>query len=163
MKYLFSFLFSAFFIISNAQSQKNVPLLKYEDLEKKIQTEGKDKFLVVNFWSTTCAPCVKELPHFEMINAENAKNPNFKMILVSLDRAKDLEKVKKFISEKKLSAEVLLLDDIKRMNTWIPRFDIEWDGVIPVTVFYKNGSKVDFNNGEMSHEELEKIVKKYLN
>lgn len=137
--------------------QTEVPTMKYEDLEKRIQKEN-DKLLVVNFWATTCAPCVKELPHFMEINHKFRENPKFKMILVSLDRLVDKERVIKFIKNKNLTAEVILLDDIKRMNTWIPRFEKDWDGNIPVTIFYKNGQKVHFNDGEMSKEDLEKTI-----
>lgn len=140
----------------NAQ-QTEVPSMKYEDLEKRIQKEN-DKLLVVNFWATTCAPCVKELPDFMEINNKLKDNPKFKMILVSLDRLVDKERVIKFIKNKNLTAEVILLDDIKRMNTWIPRFEKNWDGNIPVTIFYKNGQKIHFNDGEMSKEDLEKTI-----
>ncbi|NML68953.1 TlpA family protein disulfide reductase [Chryseobacterium sp. RP-3-3] len=140
----------------NAQ-QTEVPSMKYEGLEKRIQKEN-DKLLVVNFWSTTCAPCVKELPDFMEINNKFKDNPKFKMILVSLDRLVDKERVIKFIKNKNLTAEVVLLDDVKRMNTWIPRFEKDWDGNIPVTIFYKNGEKIHFNDGEMSKEDLEKTI-----
>ncbi|SEW42549.1 Thioredoxin-like [Chryseobacterium wanjuense] len=148
------------FTISKAQ-QTTVSAVKYEELEKRIQEE-KNKLLVVNFWATTCAPCVKELPHFMEINKKYSENPNFKMILVSLDRLVDKERVIKFIKNKNLTAEVILLDDIKRMNTWIPRFEKNWDGNIPVTIFYKNSEKVHFNDGEMSKEDLEKTIVKNL-
>lgn len=141
--------------------QTNVSVVKYEDLEKRIQLE-KDKLLVVNFWSTTCAPCVKELPHFMEVNANYSNHKKYKMILVSLDRLADKERVLKFIKNKNLTAEVLLLDDIKRMNTWIPRFEKGWDGNIPVTLFYKNGAKFYFNDGEMSKEDLDKTIKENL-
>jgi len=144
----------------NAQ-QTEVPSMKYEDLEKRIQKEN-DKLLVVNFWATTCAPCVKELPDFMEINNKFKDNPKFKMILVSLDRLVDKERVIKFIKNKNLTAEVIILDDIKRMNTWIPRFEKDWDGNIPVTIFYKNGQKVHFNDGEMSKEDLEKTINENL-
>lgn len=155
---LFSFIVS---ISAFKAQQTTVSSVKYEELEKRIQQE-KDKLLVVNFWATTCAPCVKELPHFMEVNNKNTSNPKFKMILVSLDRLVDKERVIKFIKTKNLTAEVILLDDIKRMNTWIPRFEKDWDGNIPVTIFYKNGEKVHFNDGEMSKEELENIVTKNL-
>lgn len=161
MKNFFNLLFLLVcFSIAKAQ-QAAVVSVKYEELEKRIQQE-KDKFLVVNFWSTTCGPCVKELPHFMEVNNKYAGNPKFKMILVSLDRLADMEKVVKFIKNKNLNAEVILLDDIKRMNTWIPRFNKDWDGNIPVTIFYKNGQKVYFNDGDMSKEDLEKIVEQNL-
>lgn len=141
--------------------QTDVPSMKYEDLEKRIQKES-DKLLVVNFWSTTCAPCVKELPDFMEINNKFKDHPKYKMILVSLDRLVDKPRVMKFIKNKNLTAEVILLDDIKRMNTWIPRFEKNWDGNIPVTIFYKNGEKVHFNDGEMSKEDLEKTINNNL-
>ena len=141
---------------------KYIQLIKYEQLENKIKEE-KDVLLVLNFWSTTCAPCVKELPDFMEVNKKFKDNPKYKMLLVSLDRAKDKERVIEFIKKKNLTAEVVLLDDIKRMNTWIPRFEKKWDGNIPVTIFYKNGEKVHFNDGEMSKEELEKTIMKNLN
>ncbi|MGI9651070.1 TlpA family protein disulfide reductase [Chryseobacterium sp. RLHN22] len=140
----------------------DIPMIKYELLEQKIKEE-KDVFLVLNFWSTTCAPCVKELPDFMEVNKKFKANPKFKMLLVSLDRAKDKDRVIQFIKNKKLTAEVVLLDDIKRMNTWIPKFEKNWDGNIPVTIFYKNGEKIHFNDGEMSKEELENTITKNLN
>ena len=157
----FSIVFLFCFIIGKSQVQKDISVIKYEELENKIKNE-KAEFVVVNFWSTTCAPCVKELPHFMEVNKEFKENPNFKMLLVSLDRLKDKEKVLNFIKNKNLTAEVILLDDIKRMNTWIPRFDENWDGVIPVTLFYKNGKKVSFNNCEMSKDELLKTINTYF-
>lgn len=144
-----------------SQLQKDIPMMKYEELEERIQKD-KDQLVVVNFWSTTCAPCVKELPDFMIVNEKFKNNPKYKMLLVSLDRAKDQEKVIQFIKKKNLTAEVVLLDDIKRMNTWIPKFDKNWEGNIPVTIFYKNGEKVHFNDGEMSKEELENIINKNL-
>lgn len=162
MKNLITILFLFFCAMISKAQQTSVSVVKYEELEKRIQYE-KDKLLVVNFWSTTCAPCVKELPHFMEINKKYSDNPKFKMILVSLDRLVDKERVIKFIKNKNLIAEVILLDDIKRMNTWIPRFEKDWDGNIPVTVFYKNGEKVHFNDGEMSEEELENTIVKNLN
>ena len=162
MKTLVKILILIFPFVMNAQIQTDVSLIKYEDLEKRINQE-KDKFLVVNFWATTCAPCVKELPHFIEVNNKYSKNLNFKMLLVSLDMARDKAKVINFIKNKNLNAEVVILDDNKRMNTWIPKFQNDWEGEIPVTFFYKNGKKVFFNNGEMSLEELESAITKYYN
>jgi len=162
MKTLVKFLLLIFPIVMNAQLQADVSLIKYEDLEKRISQE-KDKFVVLNFWATTCAPCVKELPHFIEVNKKYSQNPNFKMLLVSLDMARGKQKVINFIKAKKLTAEVVILDDNKRMNTWIPKFQKDWEGEIPVTFFYKNGEKVFFNNGEMSLEELESAINKNYN
>lgn len=159
--FLFSVIFVFAFYVFSAQVQSKVEVVKFEELEKRIQSE-KDKTLVVNFWATTCAPCVKELPHFVEVNHENKSNPNFKMLLISLDRLKDMPKVLKFIKNKNITVEVILLDDVKRMNTWIPRFDKDWQGEMPVTILYQNGKKIHFQNGEMSKLELQNILTKYL-
>ncbi len=156
MKNFFTAILLLLCIAAFAQ-QKEIPLLKYEELQQKILDE-KAAFVVVNFWSTTCAPCLRELPDFMQVNEKYNGNPDFKMLLVSLDRSKDLERVRKFIRDKNLTAEVVILDDNKRMNTWIPKFDENWGGEIPVTVFYRNGSKVHFQNGEMHLNELEDAV-----
>ena len=156
MKTLVKFLFLIFPFLMNAQIQNDVALINYEDLEKRIAQE-KDKLVVVNFWATTCAPCVKELPHFIEVNNQ-FKSPGFKMLLVSLDMARDKQKVINFIKTKNLTAEVVILDDNKRMNTWIPKFQKDWEGEIPVTFFYKNGEKVFFKNGEMSLQELKSAI-----
>ena len=117
---------SSFLFSQNKKITGDVPLIQYELLRDKIK-ENKDVLLVLNFWSTTCAPCVKELPDFMEINNKYSGKKNFKMLLVSLDRAKDKEKVMKFIENKNLTAEVVILDDIKRMNTWIPAFEEKWE------------------------------------
>lgn len=161
MKFLFVLLlsFSSFHLYSS-QVQKDVSLINYEELEKRIEQE-KDKFLVLNFWSTTCGPCVKELPHFVTVNKEFREKNNFRMLLVSLDRAADKQKVINFIKQKNIEADVVILDDIKRMNTWIPRFQEDWEGEIPVTLFYDKGQKVYFHNGDFTLEQLKNTLQQF--
>lgn len=161
MKHLFTYIVFTFGLSLFSAQQTEIPILNYEETEKKID-QYQEKFLVVNLWSTTCAPCVKELPDFMEVNEKFKNNPNYKMLLISLDRPKDLERVKKFIKDKNIQAEVLILDDIKRMNTWIPRYDKNWMGEIPVTIFYHKGEKVLFHNGEMSKTDLENTITKYV-
>lgn len=149
--------------ISAAKAQQQeIPALPYEMLDARIAQEGA-RLVVVNFWSTTCAPCIKELPAFMEINNTYRNRNDFKMILVSLDRPKDQLRIQKFIREKKLGAEVIILDDIKRMNTWIPHYDPNWMGEIPATVFYRNGQKIHFHEGKMTKEELKTVIDSHLN
>ena len=149
-------MFSTFQV--NAQEVK---VIKYEELFGMIQ-QPTDQLIAVNFWATWCGPCVQEMPHFVEVNDQYKDNPNFKLIFVSMDRAKQLEKVKQFINDYKINAEVVLLDDNKRMNEWIPAIDKSWSGNIPVTAFYQNGEKVHFVGQEMDKSELEHHIKTYI-
>ena len=50
------------------------PVYNFSELEPLLNKVD-NKTYVVNFWATWCAPCVKELPYFEQLNAEYKTNP----------------------------------------------------------------------------------------
>jgi len=141
---------------------KNTMIVNYDQL-KTIINRNDNKLYVVNFWATWCKPCVEELPGFMEVNNQFKQKKEFKMILVSLDRASELDtKVKPFIAKNNIEAEVYLLDDNKRMNEWIPAIDKNWSGAIPATVFYRNGQKLYFIEDKLNKNELIKIIKQHL-
>jgi len=132
---------------------------KYESLVKK----NDNKLYVVNFWATWCKPCVMELPDFMEVNTEYRSNPNFKMILVSLDLAKEVEtEVRPFLKKNKMEVDTYLLDDNKRMNQWIPAIDKNWSGAIPATVFYRNGVKLEFKESKLQKNDLIQLISRYI-
>lgn len=158
------FSFTALLIVLNIGFVKaqNVEVIKYEDFFNKVN-QPTEQLIVVNFWATWCGPCVEEMPHFIEVYEANKDNPNFKLLFVSMDRVKQLDKVEQFLKTHNINAEVVLLDDNKRMNEWIPKVDSSWSGNIPVTVLYKNGEKVHFVGSEINKSELSSLVKSYLN
>jgi len=148
----------------------DVETISVEDIKLEIYDfNGLEKFLnqndekvhVVNFWATWCAPCVKELPHFEALQ-ENYKSKGVEVLLVSLDFPNQYEKkLKPFIVKYNLKSRILVLDDVD-MNTWIPKINKDWDGAIPVTIIY-NKDKRQFYNQTFTYNELEKELKQFLN
>lgn len=160
MKNLFLLLFIG--IWTNVQAQNTtepvLEIVNYDELKEIIHAED-DVLYVVNFWATWCKPCIDELPGFMEVNEIYKDEPKFKMILVSLDQARAIDsRVRKFINNNNISADVYILDDIKRMNEWIPDVDPSWSGAIPATVFYKNKKKVHFKELEMTKYELEDLI-----
>lgn len=148
--------------VSITNVNHKVIVVNFDKLESVIKKHD-NKLYVVNFWATWCRPCVMELPEFMEVNKIYRNNPDFKMILVSLDIAIEADSnVQQFIVKNKIDTDVYLLDDNKRMNQWIPAVDKNWGGSIPATVFYRNGVKLDFKESKMQKSELVKIISKYL-
>lgn len=146
--------------VTDAKSNIDLKVYDFEGFKAFLEKRN-DKIYVINFWATWCAPCVKELPHFEKLNADYI-NENVEVILVSLDFPHVYEsKLKPFIIKNKLKSKVIALDDVDA-NSWIPKVDKSWTGSIPATVIYRNG-KSKFYEQSFTYEELEKEVKQFLN
>ncbi|OXB03613.1 TlpA family protein disulfide reductase [Flavobacterium plurextorum] len=142
------FLFVVFSVSSYSQ---NVKLLTIDQLNERIE-KGKDSTYVVNFWATWCAPCIKELPHFEKLSAEH-KSDKLAVLLVSLDfKSKLKSNVIPFVKRKNLKNEVFLLNEGSPQE-FIDRIDPSWSGSIPATLFIKNGKR-KFVESEFTYEQL---------
>lgn len=129
---------------------------------KPIFEDKSDQVYIINFWATWCKPCVKELPYFEQIHDEY-KNEEVKVILVSLDFPKQIEsKLIPFLEKHQLKSNVVVLDD-SNSNVWINAVDPSWTGAIPATVVYKADKRQFFEKNFVSFEELNNIIKSYLN
>jgi thiol-disulfide isomerase/thioredoxin len=140
--------------LTSSQAQE-IPVKKFSDLDRLIKSDPSE-ILIVNFWATWCAPCVKELPLFEALTAQ--KDPRIKVVLVNLDFADKIDKVKSFVSRKNIQSEVFLLDEID-YNSWIDKVDTSWQGAIPATLVRnsKTGQR-KFIAKELAEGELEKVI-----
>lgn len=133
---------------------------EFEDLAP-IFKQQTDTIYVINFWSTWCAPCIKELPYFEALNKKYA-DKKVKVILVSLDFKKQLKtKLKPFLAKNDLQSKVLVLID-PDANSWVDRVDPSWSGAIPATYVYKQGKKEFFEKEFEKFEDLEEIILPFL-
>ncbi|MGH1334901.1 MAG: TlpA family protein disulfide reductase [Aureispira sp.] len=140
--------------------EKAVGYYTYEQFEKLLQGNN-DTTYVVNFWATWCAPCVKELPHFQKLY-EQYKDQKVHLILVSLDFEDQLErKLYPFLKKKQLDGEVLLLSQ-KGMNDWIGKINSDWEGELPATLLYK-GAKQQFYAQSFEYDELEIKLRRFMN
>ncbi len=120
---------------------QTVAVLKVTDLQKRINNNS-DTTYIVNFWATWCSPCVKELPDFDSIHKIYA-DKKVKVILVTMDFKEELDsKVIPFLKQKKIKAEVDLLDEING-NYFIPKISESWTGAIPATLIVNNQTKTN--------------------
>ena len=68
-------------ILELAKDKKNISNLVFKNSlgEDKSFSEFKGNILLVNFWATWCAPCIKEMPSLDRLQSKfnkNFKNPN---------------------------------------------------------------------------------------
>jgi thiol-disulfide isomerase/thioredoxin len=142
---------------SGLSYSQNVKLLSVDQLQERIK-KGQDSTYVVNFWATWCAPCIKELPHFEKLS-QDYKSDKLAVLLVSVDfKSKLNTAVVPFVKRKKLTNPVFLLNE-SNPQEYIDRIDPSWSGSIPATLFIKNDKK-KFMETELTYEQLVTEYKK---
>lgn len=132
----------------------------YEAFESKL-IEDPAKTYVVNYWATWCAPCVKELPHFEELRS--AYPDEVEVVLVSIDFKNQYERrLLPFLKKKNYQSRLIHMADPKA-NDWINKVDASWEGTIPATLFVSGSKRLfvekSYDSYEELHSELESFTK----
>lgn len=97
-------------------------------------SDYRGKVVVLNIWATWCAPCVVEMPSFELLRKQQP-DPDLKIVAVSIDEWVGADSVRRFARSLGLTYEILLdsLRNIDRayQTTGVPEtFVIARDGTI---------------------------------
>ena len=130
---------------------QKVNLITINELNDRIN-HGSDTVYVINFWATSCAPCIKELPYFEKLN-QQFKTQKLKVLLISVDFKSQLHSsVIPFVKGKNLHSEVFFLNE-ENLQEVIERIDMSWSGSIPATLIIKNNKREIFEK-DLTYDEL---------
>jgi thiol-disulfide isomerase/thioredoxin len=158
MRILFILICMCFSFFMSAQS---IQQLSFSEFQKNLNSIH-DSVIVINFWATWCKPCIEELPGFEKLN-ENYSAKKVKVILVNLDfNSKIKSLAEPFVKNKKLQSTLWHITDTDP-NAWINKVDSTWSGAIPATIIFNpSHEKIKFTEGQMTFDELEKILKPYV-
>lgn len=149
-------------LISCQQTQNfNEVIEKIDDYNQieQIINGFESEVVLVNFWATTCPPCLKEMPHFREL-ADNNSTAELKVLLVSTDEADDHDRrVIPFVKKHKITPEVLHLTD-DNYSAWTAKVDKSWYGALPATMILYKGKKTFKFGAYKSLEEIESDIAK---
>ena len=108
----------------------------------------KGSYILINFWATWCAPCVKEIPSLNNLYNKFKDKKKFKMIAINIGQSK--EAVKKFLLDKSLPVEfTILLDEKMDLSDWNVQ-------AIPTTFLVDKKGKIIYKvEGEKEWDSIE--------
>jgi len=146
------------------------------DLAKKLRANGTDKIRVVNFWSTSCGPCVKEFP--DLVDTyRRFQNRGVELITISLDDPAMRPAVSKFLESRHAALSdrtaPSVAEEGRASNNYhwtggnpdsmAEALDGEWTGALPHTVILAPGGEILWRHtGELDVVELRRQILKGL-
>ena len=105
------FLFSIMLLCAVAMSAQ-LPNVKLQDIDgNTVQTgsiSNDSKPVIISFWATWCKPCLRELKAIHEVYPDWQDETGVKMIIVSVDQAQDVNRVKPMVDGFGWEYEVLL-------------------------------------------------------
>ena len=138
---------------------RKAPMFSLDQLSggKMNLSDYEDKFVILNFWASWCAPCRAEIPAFN--NVQNKyKDKGVSFLGVAIE---DKEDVERFLNEVPM--------DYPTSYGVEGAYDVSAaygnpDGALPYTLLINTKQKiVESHNGQMSQAMLEELLNKHLN
>lgn len=147
----------------HAQTKTDLPNVTLKDLNgkdvniAKLKNDGKP--IVITFWATWCAPCIKEHNALSDVYDDWQDETGVKIYSVSIDDSRSTAKVKPFVEGKGWDFNVLLdvNSELKRaMNVSNPPHTFLIDG--KGKIVYQHTGYLEGAEDEL-YEEIQKLVK----
>jgi thiol-disulfide isomerase/thioredoxin len=145
-----------------------------EETSKKIRANGSKNLRLVNFWSTTCGPCVKEFPALIDAGRRFQTRP-LEFISISLDPADQRSAVSKFLEARHAATPDSTAKSLKEAglpsnnyqwtggnpDVMAQAIDSDWSGALPHTVLIAPGGKILWSHtGEIDIVEVRRQILK---
>ncbi len=143
-------LFLLLLLPSTAMSQ-DIPKVGVQDFKNMIES-NRGKVLIINFWATWCAPCVKEFPGLMNLRKEFSED-DLTIIGISMDYG--MRPVENFVKVNKVNFPIVLDDESIGSMLEIKN--------IPRTLIYNRaGEKILDHLGFISEESFRHVVERLL-
>lgn len=137
-----------------AQTVKKMTILELESY-----IAHSDHPLIVDFWATFCAPCVKEIPYLQS-TADKYKADGVELLLVSLDLPDSYpSKISAHAEKNNYHVPIIWLNETNA-DYFCPKIDKKWSGGIPSSLFINNKTKYrKFFDRQLTDLQVEQEVK----
>lgn len=147
-------------LLAAACPAQDIKKVKITELETYIHQC--DHPLIVNFWATFCAPCVKEIPYFQS-TAARYKDQGVELLLVSLDLpAYYPEKIRSFAQQNRYTVPIVWLNETNA-DYFCPKVDSSWSGGLPSSLFINNKAHFRrFYDRQLTDLQVEPAIKEML-
>lgn len=146
---------------ANKMVGKPSPSFDYANFKggKTKLSDLKGKYVYIDLWATWCAPCRAEIPHLQKIE-EKYHGKNIEFVSISIDKAKDNEKWKKFVTDKKLGGIQLFAD-----KDWESQFVVDYGvtGIPRFILLDPKGNIVSSDASRPSDPKLQEQLNSLLN
>jgi peroxiredoxin len=146
------------------------------EVAKGIVANATDKVRLINFWATTCGPCVAEMPDL-VETARRFQNRPFELITISTDPADDAKRVLAVLKAKNVATPKPRENAMKKENRTTNNYQVkdgaldavadaiskDWNGALPYTVLVAPGGDILWKHqGELDAVEVRRQVVKTL-
>ena len=153
------------------EQEITVEMADADAIRKIFANKGRKGMRLINFWSTTCGPCIAEFPDLAGICRQYSWH-DFEFISLSFDEESDKEKVGKFLKQQEVGMSHrnrgLLKGDGRTTSHFIFKGDTEdlgkvfkdrWNGALPFTILVgANGEVVYEHSGKVDPLVLKKKI-----
>ena len=153
------------------EQEITVEMADADAIRKIFANKGRKGMRLINFWSTTCGPCIAEFPDLAEICRQYSWH-DFEFISLSFDEESDKEKVGKFLKQQEVGMSHrnrgLLKGDGRTTSHFIFKGDTEdlgkvfkdrWNGALPFTILVgANGEVVYEHSGKVDPLVLKKKI-----
>jgi peroxiredoxin len=146
------------------------------EVAKAIVANATDKVRLINFWATTCGPCVAEMPDL-VETARRFQNRPFEFITISTDPADDSKRVLAVLKAKNVATPKPREAAMKKENRTTNNYQVkdgaldavadaiskDWNGALPYTVLVAPGGEILWKHqGELDAVEVRRQLVKAL-
>jgi len=114
--------------------------------------EFPNKVIMLDFFSTTCPPCIAELP--ELAKLQETFSDSLQIIGIESGTKKDDKKMQKFVNKHNLNYPVFGLETSEDLIQFVLN-NTKWNGALPFKLLYHSRGTLSYQlYGSMNWEKL---------